>query len=68
MKRIAELLLPTNIICATITVCSYFLLDGLTTLEPQSSILRSLIFLEILFILMSIICIVVVLKESKSRK
>lgn len=68
MKRIAELLLPTNIICATITVCSYFLLDGLTTLEPQSSILRSLIFLEILFILMSIVCIVVVLKESKSRK
>lgn len=45
MKRIAELSLPSNIICATITICSYFLLDGLTTLEPNSSILRSLIFL-----------------------
>lgn len=68
MKRIAELLLPSSIICATITICSYFLLDGLTTLDTHSSILRSLIFLEILFIFMAIVCIIILLKENKSQK
>lgn len=64
-KRLAELLLPTNVICATITICCYFIIDSLTLLDAGTSILRSLIFLEIIFIAAAVVCFVILLKDDQ---
>lgn len=63
-KKFAELLLSTNIICATISICTYFLIDSFMALESNSGALRSLIILSVIFIAAAIVCAYRILKDD----
>lgn len=62
-KRIEEILLPPSIVSFTIVTCFYFLIDN----TRSESTVRSLMFLMLIFLVLTVVCLVKLFKNSDSR-
>lgn len=62
-KRIEEILLPPSIVSFTIVTCFYFLMEN----THSESTVRSLMFLMLIFLVLTVVCLVKLFKNGESK-